>query len=88
MRSTSIAILCGALLACAPKQLVEVEQNACIVPQLVQRSEHDARRALLAANLQVGRVQRRGPGNYVTEQNPMAGSSVRCGRRVDITVGA
>lgn len=62
------------------------------VPDLSNRTVEEARRALEAADLSLGRQTResssRVPAGQVVSQNPSAGSNARSGSSVDITVSS
>ncbi|MBD0357537.1 MAG: PASTA domain-containing protein, partial [Rubrobacter sp.] len=62
------------------------------VPDLSNRTVEEARRALEAADLSLGRQTResssRVPAGQVVSQNPSAGSNTRSGSSVDITVSS
>ena len=63
-----------------------------VVPDLSNRTVEEARRALEAADLSLGRQTResssRVPAGQVVSQNPSAGSNARSGSSVDITVSS
>jgi beta-lactam-binding protein with PASTA domain len=57
------------------------------VPNIIERTEDAADKALVAAKLQAGKVTRLESGRLVTQQSPAAGATVACGSAVDFTVG-
>ena len=61
--------------------------RSCRVPNIMERTEDEAKSMLSRANLQVGKVSHFESGTRVTSQNPAAGSTVTCGSRVDFDVG-
>jgi beta-lactam-binding protein with PASTA domain len=62
--------------------------GSCTVPNLIERTEAEARRALSTAKLRAGKVTHRESGTRVTEQSRERGSSVKCGTAVDFVVGS
>lgn len=64
------------------------EPEPCVVPELEERTEEEARRLLEEAGLSVGEITRlRYDPDRVSGQAIEAGSRVRCGTRVDFTLG-
>lgn len=61
--------------------------RGCVVPDLDQLSEREARVRLGEEDLQLGQVLRLELGNTVTQQDPEEGTRVECGATVDITIG-
>jgi eukaryotic-like serine/threonine-protein kinase len=72
--------------------MVGVGPETVEVPDLSNRTVEEARRALEAADLSLGRQTResssRVPAGQVVSQNPSAGSNARSGSSVDITVSS
>lgn len=64
------------------------EPEPCVVPELEERTEEEARRLLEGAGLGVGEITRlRYDPDRVSGQAIEAGSRVQCGTRVDFTLG-
>ena len=61
--------------------------TSCTVPNLIERTEAEARRSLSGANLVLGKVTRRRYGDRVTSQSARVGSKVKCGSSINLIIG-
>jgi beta-lactam-binding protein with PASTA domain len=66
---------------------VRVRPQLCTVPSLLRLTEQQARKVLQDGSWPVGQVSH-GAGTTVTDQNPKANTTVRCGTLVGFTVGS